>query len=175
MLASVKRWTARDSVGQSMLTVLDEIKPDGDKGFAIKLKEPFPLLIDGLAKVSSLAPFMMPERLAKTDPFKQVTEMVGSGPFKFVKDEYQPGNKDVVRQKRRLCAAQGAAELGLGRQGGQGRPRRVAVRPGRDDGRRRRSTAGEADWWENPPLELVPVLGGQSDIVIAPADPIGAR
>ena len=71
------------------------MKGGDDKNFSIHLKEPFPLLIDALAKISSLAPFIMPERLAKTDPYQQVTEMVGSGPFKFVKEEHQPGNKVV--------------------------------------------------------------------------------
>ena len=75
-VASVKRWMARDGHGQSIAAVLDEIKPDGDKGFTIKLKEPFSLLLDGIGKVSSLALFVMPERLANTDPFQQVTEMV---------------------------------------------------------------------------------------------------
>ena len=86
---------ARDSHGQSLALVVDEIKPDGDKGFTIKLKEPFTLLIDAFAKVSSLALFIMPERLANTDPFTQVTEMVGSGPFKFVKSEFEPGHRVV--------------------------------------------------------------------------------
>src|SRR5437879_7989929 len=49
-VASVKRWMARDSHGQSLALVLDEIKPAGDKGFTIKLKEPFSLLIDAFAK-----------------------------------------------------------------------------------------------------------------------------
>src|SRR5258707_5546154 len=92
-VASVKRWMARDGHGQSIAAVLDEIKPDGDKGFSIKLKEPFALLLDGLGKVSSLALFVMPERLANTDPFKQGTEMIGSGPLKFVKEEFEPGHR----------------------------------------------------------------------------------
>src|SRR6267154_1819955 len=87
-VASIKRWMARDGHGQALATVLDEIKADGDKGFTIRLKEPFALLLDGLGKVSSLALFVMPERLANTDPFQQITEMVGSGPFKFVKEEF---------------------------------------------------------------------------------------
>jgi peptide/nickel transport system substrate-binding protein len=62
-VASIKRWMARDSLGQSLALVLDEIKPDGDKAFTITLKEPFSLLIDAFAKVSSLALFVMPERL----------------------------------------------------------------------------------------------------------------
>src|SRR5437016_11586893 len=114
-VASVKRWMARDGHGQAIKTVLDEIKPDGDKGFEIKLKEPFPLLLEGLGKVSSLALFVMPERLANTDPFQQVTEMVGSGPFKFVKEEFEPGhqvvyvkNKDYVPRKEPPSRASGA-------------------------------------------------------------------
>src|SRR5499427_4073156 len=91
-VASLKRWMARDGLGQTLATVVDQMAGGDDKTFAIHLKEPFPLLIDAIAKVSSLAPFIMPERLAKTDPFQQVTEMVGSGPFKFAKEEFQPGH-----------------------------------------------------------------------------------
>src|ERR1700752_4234916 len=94
-VASLKRWMVRDSFGQALATVMDEMKGGDDKNFTIRLREPFPLLIDGIAKVSSLAPFIMPERLAKTDPFQQVTEMIGSGPFKFVAEEFQPGHQVV--------------------------------------------------------------------------------
>ena len=83
-VASLKRWMARDSFGQTLASAVDEMKGGDDKSFTIQLKQPFPLLINALAKVSSLVPFIMPERLAKTDPYKQITEMVGSGPFKFV-------------------------------------------------------------------------------------------
>src|SRR5271170_4539619 len=93
--ASLKRWMVRDGFGQALAGAIEDMTGGDGKDFAIRLKEPFPLLIEGIAKVSSLAPFIMPERLAKTDPFKQVTEMVGSGPFKFVKDEFRPGNKVV--------------------------------------------------------------------------------
>ncbi|MGH7055491.1 MAG: ABC transporter substrate-binding protein, partial [Stellaceae bacterium] len=92
---SLKRWMARDALGQTLALDIDEMKGGDDKNFSIRLKEPFPLLIEAIGKVSSLAPFIMPERLAKTDPYTQVTEMVGSGPFKFVKEEFQPGNKVV--------------------------------------------------------------------------------
>jgi hypothetical protein len=33
----------------------------------------------------------MPERIANTDPFKLVTEAIGSGPFKFKADDRVPG------------------------------------------------------------------------------------
>src|SRR5215472_11484477 len=93
--ASLKRWMARDALGQPMAIAVDEMAPKDDKSFTIKLKTPFPLLLEGLARVSTILPVIMPERLAKTDPYQQVTEMVGSGPFKFVKDEFEPGHKVV--------------------------------------------------------------------------------
>jgi len=75
----------------------------GDKGFTIRLREPFPLLLEALAKIAG-PPFIMPERLARTDPYQQVTETVGSGPYKFVKEEFQPGHmaiyvKNTVNQR----------------------------------------------------------------------------
>jgi peptide/nickel transport system substrate-binding protein len=170
-VASLKRWMARDSHGQSITAVLDEMKPDGDKSFSIKLKEPFSLLIDALAKVSSLAPFMMPERIANTDPFTQITEAVGSGPFKFVKDEFQPGhmvvyvkNTDYVPRKEPPSWASGGKVVKVDRVEWLNIPdamTKVAA-----------LNAGEADWWENPSLDVVPVLAANPDLVIAPADPL---
>jgi peptide/nickel transport system substrate-binding protein len=93
-VVSLQRWMVRDSFGQSLATAVDKIETADDKGFTIRLKEPFPLLLDALAKVAG-APFIMPERLARTDPYQQVTEAVGSGPYKFVKEEFQPGHMAV--------------------------------------------------------------------------------
>jgi peptide/nickel transport system substrate-binding protein len=172
-VASVKRWMARDGHGQSIAAVLDELKPDGDKGFTIKLKEPFSLLLDGIGKVSSLALFVMPERLANTDPFQQVTEMVGSGPFKFAKDEFEPGhrvvyvkNTDYVPRKEPPSWASGGKVVKVDRVEWLYIPdamTKVAA-----------LNAGEADWWENPPLDVVPALAANSDITIARVDPLPA-
>jgi peptide/nickel transport system substrate-binding protein len=170
-VASLKRWMARDGHGQSIAAVLDEIKADGDKGFTIKLKEPFSLLLDGIGKVSSLALFVMPERLANTDPFQQVTEMVGSGPFKFSKDEFEPGhrvvyvkNTDYVPRQEPPSWASGGKVVKVDRVEWLYIPdamTKVAA-----------LNAGEADWWENPPLDIVPVLAANPDITVAPADPL---
>ena len=171
-VASVKRWMARDGHGQAIKTVLDEIKPDGDKGFEIKLKEPFPLLLEGLGKVSSLALFVMPERLANTDPFQQVTEMVGSGPFKFVKDEFEPGhrvvyvkNTDYVPRKEPPSWASGGKVVKVDRVEWLYIPdamTKVAA-----------LNAGEADWWENPLPDIWPLLAANPNVSLVPSDPIG--
>jgi peptide/nickel transport system substrate-binding protein len=170
-VASLKRWMARDSHGQSLALVLDEMKPDGDKSFSIKLKEPFSLTIDALAKVSSLAPFIMPERIANTDPFAQITEAVGSGPFKFVKDEFQPGhivvyvkNADYVPRKEAPSWASGGKIVKVDRIEWLYIP---------DGGTKAAAmNAGEADWWENPPTDLVPVLAANPNLTIVDAGPL---
>src|SRR5436309_11025679 len=99
-IASIERWAKRDQFGQKMMEAVDKIAAKDDKTFTITLKAPFPLLVNALGKLSSNVPFMMPERLAKTDAFQQIPEAIGSGPFKFVKEEWVPGSKAVfVRNK----------------------------------------------------------------------------
>jgi len=53
-----------------------------------KLKKPFPLLPSALGKVASSMACIMPERLAKIDSHTQITEAIGSGPYKFAKDKW---------------------------------------------------------------------------------------
>jgi peptide/nickel transport system substrate-binding protein len=172
--ASLKRWMARDALGQTLATVIAEMKGGDDKNFSIHLKEPFPLLIDALAKISSLAPFIMPERLAKTDPYTQVTEMVGSGPFKFVKEEHQPGNKvvyvkntDYVPRSEPPDWASGGKVVKVDRVEWVVVPD-VATKTAAMQN-------GEVDWWENPPTDIWPVLAstGDIDLVSASIRPLG--
>ncbi|MDP1750370.1 MAG: ABC transporter substrate-binding protein [Reyranella sp.] len=94
-VASIKRWAARDALGQQMMARVSELAPVDAKTFRIVLKEPFGLLLDALGKPSSNVPFMMPKRVAETDPGKQISDYTGSGPFIFKKEEWKPGEKIV--------------------------------------------------------------------------------
>jgi peptide/nickel transport system substrate-binding protein len=94
-VASLKRWGQRnDAYGQALLATASMIEAVDDKQFHIVLKSRFPLL-EALGTTTSPTPFILPERLAQTDAFTQVKEVDGSGPFEFVKDEWQPGHKVV--------------------------------------------------------------------------------
>ena len=96
--ASVKRWGARDAFGQALMAATDEISAPDDKTLVFQLKRPFPLLPDALAKTPpSMCP-IMPERLASTDPYKQVTEMVGSGPYRYIANERVSGSRVVYER-----------------------------------------------------------------------------
>ncbi len=125
-VASLKRWMVRDSFGQLLAAATGELKVIDAKTFAIVLKEPFGMVLEALAKPSSLVPFMMPKRVAETDPFKQIEDYTGSGPFVFKKDEWKPGEKVVYVKNSEVQAAHRSA-VDAGRwQGGQGRSRRMA-------------------------------------------------
>lgn len=94
-VASIKRWGAKDVSGRLVLAATASLDVVSERTFTITLKEPFGLVVDALGKPSSNVPFMMPERVAKTDPNQQITDTTGSGPFIFKKDEWVPGNKVV--------------------------------------------------------------------------------
>src|SRR3984885_5663324 len=74
-VASIKRWSKRDAFGDALITVTDELSAPADRTIQFRLKKPFPLLPTALGKSPSLMCAMMPERLASTDPFKQITEV----------------------------------------------------------------------------------------------------
>src|SRR5688572_2463767 len=84
-IASIERWSKRDALGQKLAEATESWTAVNDKTFTLKLKTAFPLTLDALAKPSSNVPFIMPERIAKTDAFKNVDDPTGSGPFKMVK------------------------------------------------------------------------------------------
>src|SRR5439155_18578279 len=94
-VASVKRWAAKDSMGQKMLTFVKDLQVVNAKTFKIVLNEPTGLVLGALGKPSSNVPFMMPKRVAETDPNTQISDTTGSGPFIFRKDEWKPGDKAV--------------------------------------------------------------------------------
>ncbi len=96
-IASIKRWAARDSMGQKMMGSVDGFEVVDAKTFKMKMKEPYGLVLESLGKPSSNVPFMMPKKTAETDPMQQikVEDVIGSGPFVFKADEWKPGEKIV--------------------------------------------------------------------------------
>src|SRR5256712_48780 len=99
-VASIKRWAAKDSMGQKMISFVQDLQVVGPKTFKIVLKEPTGLVLSALGKPSSNVPFMMPKRVAETDPNTQISDFTGSGPFVFRKEEWKPGDKAVIGDKQ---------------------------------------------------------------------------
>jgi peptide/nickel transport system substrate-binding protein len=94
VVPSLKRWAVRDPLGQMLFTKVTDVKAVDPKTFQIVLKAPTGIMLQALGKPSGNA-FIMPKKVAETDPFKQIEDYTGSGPFIFVKDEWKPGDKTV--------------------------------------------------------------------------------
>src|SRR5215831_8595424 len=86
VVASINRWSARDPLGQMIKVVENEISIIDDRAFRWKLKKPYPKMALALGRLGVPACFVMPARIAATDPFRQIAEYVGSGPMRFIKD-----------------------------------------------------------------------------------------
>jgi len=173
-VVSIERWGKRDTLGQKLLEAVGEIRAVDDNTFTITLKTPFPLILDALGKLSSNVPFMMPERLAKTDAYQQISEAIGSGPFKFVKEEWQPGNKavfvknsDYLPRKEPPSFAAGGKVVKVDRVEWLYIPDTATAAAALN--------AGEADWYEQPPADLVPVFAANKDVVVTTVDPLGSH
>src|SRR5206468_4265451 len=89
-IASIDRWSKRDALGQKLAEATEAWTAVNDKTFRLKLKKPFALTLEALAKPSSNVPFIMPDPIAKTDAFKNIEDATGSGPIKMVKAEWVP-------------------------------------------------------------------------------------
>ncbi|HEY0183189.1 MAG TPA: ABC transporter substrate-binding protein [Rhodopila sp.] len=173
-VASIQRWAKRDAFGGALMAATDELSAPDDRTIQFRLNKPFPLLPSALSKPTTPSPVMMPERLANTDPFKQITEMVGSGPFRFVADERVPGATNVyTRFEKYKPRDSGVPDWTAG-------PKvvhfdRVEWSTIPDAGTKAAALqAGEQDWWENPTHDLLPLLRKDKNIKIAVSNPTGA-
>jgi peptide/nickel transport system substrate-binding protein len=172
-LASIRRWAARDTLGQVMLAQADEITAPDDRTILFRFSKPFPMLFEALGKPSTPVCFIMPERLAASDPARAVTEMVGSGPFRFAAGERVPGSRIVyTRFNEYVPRADGPVSWTAG-------PKRVNldrvewhVMPDASTASNA-LRAGEMDWWEQPTGDLQPLLRRDRNIVLEIQDPTG--
>lgn len=99
VVASLRRWGARDPHGRQIMAITEALEPEADgKAFIWRLRRPYGLMLDALSKPAGNMPAIMPARVAATDPFTAITETVGSGPFIFVRDEWVPGSRVVYRR-----------------------------------------------------------------------------
>ncbi len=173
VVASLKRWGARDTFAASLFAVVDDVSAPDDKTIVWRLKSPFPLLTDCLGKVGSSNAFIMPERLARTDPFTALREMVGSGPFRFDTAEYVPGSRVVYERFADYRARPEPASLLAG--GKIAHFGRVEWQTIPDSATAAAALQrGEVDWVEQPLVDLLPQLQRDRNLKVEVTDPTGA-
>ncbi len=158
VVASIRRWSSPDPLGSILMAATDELSAVNDRKIRFRLRQPFPLLPQVLGKIQPTMLCIMPERLANTDPAVQVTEMIGSGPFRFVASERVPGARAVYEKFA------GYVPRGSGTPGLTSGPKIVNVDRVEWQTIPDPATAaaallsGSVDWWERPNYDLLPML-----------------
>jgi peptide/nickel transport system substrate-binding protein len=171
--ASIRRWAKRDAMGDALMAATDELSTPDDRTLRFRLKHPFPLLPAALGKAASPMPAMMPERLANTDAFTQITEMTGSGPFRFVASERVVGSRNVYAKNDKYVPREG------GTVSWTAGPKivhfdRVEWTTVPDAATAANALlAGEHDWLEYPALDLLDLLKRNRSIRVTMPDPTG--
>ena len=172
-VASIKRWGVRDSFGQTLMRRTDKLSAPDDRIIVFRLNKPFRLLPDALGKFSANMCAIMPERLAATDPFTQITEMTGSGPFRFKADERMQGSLFVYERFQDYKPREGGTtSMTSGPKIAHFDRVEWHILP--DPATAAAALqAGEIDWWELPITDMLPMLKRHGKITVQTGAPPG--
>jgi peptide/nickel transport system substrate-binding protein len=172
VVASLARWGARDNMGLMLKAIENELAAVDDRTFRWRLKRPFRKMPVALGKIGTPTCFIMPARIAATDPFKPINDYVGSGPMKLVRDEWVPGAKavferftDYVPRSEPASWAAGGKRMLVERIEWVVMPDPATASAALQN--------GEVDWWETPIADLIPLLRKNRNIRVDIADPLG--
>ncbi|MDB5411940.1 MAG: transporter substrate-binding protein [Rubritepida sp.] len=173
VVASLRRWGRIDPFGQALMAATDELSAGSDTEIRFRLKAPFPLLPDALGKSTAFLPVIMPERHANTPNNRQVTEMVGSGPFRYLANERVDGVRSVYEKfAGYVPRPEGTASFMAGPKIAHvGRVEWVTIP---DDATAAAALRqGEVDWWERPQTDYLATLRRSRDINVEVIDRTG--
>ncbi len=172
VVASINRWAVREPMGQMIKAVENELTAIDDRSFRWSLKRPFPKMLLALGKVGPPCCFIMPERIAATDPFKQINEYVGSGPMRFARAEWVPGAKAVFERFTDYAPRQEPASwLSGGKKVETERIEWITIADSATAAAALQN--GEVDWLELPLADLVPTLQKSRNVAVGIQDPLG--
>lgn len=171
-VASIRRWASKEDIGQRLLAALDHFDVVSDSEFRIVLKRQFDVL-EALASTQGYIPFMMPKRLANQPPEVQLSEVIGSGPFIFLPDEWNPGVKLVFKRNPLYIPRPEPADgLSGGKVALVDRIEWIIVRD--------QQTAaaalvnGEVDFLASASFDLIPILRAAPNVTVKVLDPLGS-
>ncbi|UPJ54404.1 ABC transporter substrate-binding protein [Bradyrhizobium sp. 200] len=175
-IASIKRWAAKDSMGQKMMGSVEALENVDAKTFKMKMKEPYGLVLQSLGKPSVNVPFIMPAKVAATAPDTQIKaeDVIGSGPFIFKRDEWKPGEKVVyVKNPKYKPRSEPASGLAGGKVVKVDRVEWIAMPDVQTS--MNALLAGEIDMIESPGHDLLPVLAKDKNVKLFTANPLGSQ
>ena len=171
-VASLERWGKKDSGGQLIFDRTESLTAPDDKTIVWTLKETFPPFLDTLSKQSALPPFIMPKRVAETPIDTQITETIGSGPFKFVADEYQPGVSVTYEKFDDYVPRDEPADWMAGGKVVKVDKVKWVTLPDAQTALNA-LMSGEIDYIEQVPVDLLPILSSSDEVTAEVRDPLG--
>ena len=173
-VASIRRCAMRDGFCQALMASTDELVAPDDRTVVFRLKRPFPHLPKVLAGLGSYTPIILPERLATSDPARPITEMLGSGPFRFDAGDFVMGERAVYRRFTAYIPRQdGRAVYTAG-------PKVARIERvdwlSIDDASTATSALrrGEVDWLQAAYADQVPLLERDPAITVRTTEPAGS-
>lgn len=166
---SIARWAQKDPFGKRLASLTEEMKPLDDRRFQIRLGKPFRQMLYALGAQYC---FVMPERMARTPASQQITEYVGSGPFRFLRDEWNSGVRAAYARFDRYVPRPEKPEYFSGGKVAHFDRVEWIVEPDPATAASALQT-GEVDWIEQPLFDLLPMLKSSPDVEVANFDPIG--
>ncbi|MHA6264354.1 ABC transporter substrate-binding protein [Arenibacterium sp. CAU 1754] len=172
-VASLTRWGARDGVGQALFAQINAIEAVDEETFTISLSRRYPQMTATLGKLSSNVPFMMPQRIAETDPNVPITDPTGSGPYVFSISEWVPGEKAVYLRNDAYVSRDEPTSLAAGAK----YPfldRIEWVSYADQEAAMEALIADEVQYLESPSTDLVPMLEGHEGVSSVLADATGS-
>lgn len=171
-VASINRWAARDSLGQSIKAIERELIALDDRTFRWVLMKPYPKMLLALGKIATPCCFVMPARVAATDPYKQINEYIGSGPMRFVRGDWVPGARsafekfaDYVPRAEEPSWMAGGKRITADRIEYITMPDAATVAAALQN--------REIDWWEIPVPDLIPMLRKNRNVKVDIQDRLG--
>lgn len=171
-VASIKRWAKHDKMGQMLMGELANMEVVDDQSFVMEFTTPTDLALHALAKPSGVTPFIMPKRIAETPENTAITEYIGSGPFKMVVDEFQPGiqavyekNTDYIPRDEPASGTAGGKKVLVDKVKWIATPDAMTSVNA--------LISGEVDYLEQLPYDLSPIVQADDSINIQVLDPQG--
>ncbi len=157
VIPSLKRWMERDVVGQKLAAAVTGMDPIDADTFEIKLSKPYPAMLFSLGSGIGQVPVIMRAADLAGDPAKPVISAIGSGPFRFNHALRVSGaltvfdrNPDYVPRDEPADGLAGGRRVKVDRVEWQVIPDPSTAAAALQ--------AGEIDLWEQPALELLPVI-----------------
>jgi peptide/nickel transport system substrate-binding protein len=166
---SVLRWVTRDPFGQQMMLNTNEIVALDSRRFQVRLKKPFRQMLYGFGSRNC---FIMPQRVARTPASEQIKEAIGSGPYRFLPDEWVSGARAVYARYDGYVPRTEKPDYFSGGKAVNFDRVEWIVQP--DPSTAAASLQkGETDWVETPLIDLCPMLRKSPGVLVKVNDPYG--